>query len=195
MIFFFQRCGGVLKLIQLPACPFLCRHYTSTVYWRHIGITLPSSVRWYIYPSVSKLVRTSPQKQQVQFRSNLTGMISTKCSWTYQQHFCRLMILSGLWPFNDLFLFLKFVRSGLLLLYHWVMQYQWNFSRLIGSPRTCAYYTGLLIEWFFAELWPLNKKGVNKDCYDYFTRITNPILMKVYRTDRKLKYLCIIHII
>ena len=38
-----------------------------------------------------------------------------------------------------------------------LMQFQWNFTGFISSWSPCAYITGLLIEWFLAELWPLKK--------------------------------------
>jgi hypothetical protein len=58
--------------------------------------------------------------------------------------------LSELWPFN----YFNFQTIPLIPL----LQFQGNITGLIGRSNTCAYYTGFLLEWFLAQLWPLNEK-------------------------------------
>jgi hypothetical protein len=66
-----------------------------------------------------------------------------------------------------------------------------NFTELISRSSTCAYYMDFPFEWFLAQLWPLNKKDVNKVCPDYSSNTIRAISMKVYRIDKEVQCLCI----
>jgi hypothetical protein len=76
----------------------------------------------------------------------------SKLDWNDQYqvcwHFPVLWFLPDLWPFN----FFLFIQSFVQTTSHKLMQFKWNFTRLINTSSSCAKFMGFPVEWFLAEL-------------------------------------------
>jgi hypothetical protein len=80
--------------------------------------------------------------------------ISTKSSCAYNRLIIQYnIILSELWPFNNFYSYTTNTISMKFYKIDWLLR-----------SKSCPYWTGSLLEWFFGQLRPLNGKDVIKSC-------------------------------